>query len=144
MEPVLDHIQITVRDMAVAVPFYDRLLPLLGFSPEKRTRAFIPEHEQHVVEYSHPRLAFAISSPRPELQEEAVHRRRPGSLHHIAFRARSREEVDRLHREVGAIGAPIVAPPQEYPEYRPTGYYAFFFKDLEGIKYEIVCHDEGA
>jgi predicted lactoylglutathione lyase len=65
-------------------------------------------------------------------------------LHHVAFRARSREEVDRLHREVGAIGAPIVAPPREYPDYRPTGYYAFFFKDLEGIKYEIVWHDEGA
>jgi len=26
-----------------------------------------------------------------------------------------------------------------YPEYTPPGYYALFFKDLEGIKYEIVC-----
>ena len=142
MEPVLDHIQITVRDMTVAVPFYDRLLPILGFSPEKRTSAVIREHEFHVVEYSHPRLAFAITSPRSVFQGEVVHRRRPGSLHHIAFRARSRDEVDRLHREVEAIGALIVAPPREYPEYTPAGYYAFFFKDLEGIKYEVVCHSE--
>jgi len=142
MEPVLDHIQITVRDMSVAVPFYDKLLPLLGFSPARRTSAVIREHELHVVEYSHPRLTLAINSPRRAFQEQAVHRRRPGALHHVAFRARSREEIDRLHREVEAIGAVIVAPPREYPEYTPAGYYAFFFKDLEGIKYEIVCHSE--
>jgi hypothetical protein len=32
-----------------------------------------------------------------------------------------------------------VTPPKEYPEYTPPGYCAVFFKDLEGIKYEIVC-----
>jgi len=144
MEPILDHIQITVRDMEVAVPFYDRLLPILGFSLEKRTSAVIREHELHVVEYAHPRLSFAITSPRPALRDQAVHRRRPGSVHHIAFRAGSREEVDRLHREVEAVGAVIVAPPRDYPEYAPAGYYAFFFKDPEGIKYEVVSHGEGA
>jgi hypothetical protein len=33
-----------------------------------------------------------------------------------------------------------VRPPQEYPEYTPPGYYAFYFKDLDGIKYEIVFY----
>jgi hypothetical protein len=28
MEPVIDHIEITVKDMDVAVPFYDKLMPL--------------------------------------------------------------------------------------------------------------------
>ena len=144
MEPVIDHIQITVRDMAAAVPFYDRLLPLLGFSPERRGSAVIPEHDLHVVEYSHPRLCIAVSSPRAALQDQTVHRRRPGSLHHLAFRAGSRQEVDALHREVEAIGAVIVAPPREYPEYAPAGYYAFFFKDPDGIKYEIVSHSDSA
>jgi predicted lactoylglutathione lyase len=55
---------------------------------------------------------------------------------------KSREEVDELHREVEAIGGVIVSPPREYPEYTPSGYYALFFKDLEGIKYEIVTHIE--
>ena len=142
MEPVIDHIQITVKSMAVAVEFYDKLMPLLGFSPEKRASAVIEAHDFHVVEYSHPRLAFAITSPRAAFRDDHVHRRRPGSLHHLAFRARSRDEVDRLHVEVAAIGAIIVAPPREYPEYTPAGYYALFFKDLEGIKYEVVCHSE--
>jgi catechol 2,3-dioxygenase-like lactoylglutathione lyase family enzyme len=140
MEPVIDHIQITVRDLAVAVEFYDRLMPLLGFDPEKRTRARIATHDFEVVEYSHPRLAFAITSPRQAFKGEDVHRRRPGSLHHLAFRVGSREQVDDLHAKVKAIGGLIVSPPREYPEYSPAGYYALFFKDLEGIKYEIVTH----
>ena len=65
-------------------------------------------------------------------------------MHHLAFRARSRDEVDALHREVEAIGAVIVSPPRAYPEYTPPGYYAFFFKDPDGIKYEIVCHSLSA
>lgn len=140
MDPVIDHIQITVRDLAVAAEFYDRLMPLLGFSPEKRTSARIPAHEFEVVEYNHPRLAFAITSPRLAFKNDDVHRRRPGSLHHLAFRVRSRAEVDDLHGKLKAIGAVIVSPPREYPEYKPAGYYALFFKDLEGIKYEVVTH----
>ena len=138
MEPIIDHIEITVRDMSVALRFYDKLLPLLGFDLANRSSARIDEHEKHVVSYEHPRLGFAITSPRPAFLAETMHRRKPGSLHHLAFRAATRAEVDRLHAEVKAIGATIVSAPRAYPEYTPAGYYAFYFKDPEGIKYEIV------
>ena len=140
LEPIIDHIQITVRDMDVAVPFYDKFLPLLGFDPGRRSKAVIEAHELHVVEYSHPRLAFAITSPRPRVAADTVHRRRPGALHHLAFRAESRADVDRLCSALKEIGAVIVSEPRNYPEYVPQPYYALFFKDLEGIKYEIVCN----
>jgi len=140
VEPVIDHIQITVRDLDVAVRFYDKLMPLLGFDPAKRSRASIPQHDLEVVEYSHPRLAFTLSSPRRAFSAEQIHRRRPGALHHLAFRAPSRKAVDELFEKVQAIGAIIVSPPREYPEYTPAAYYAFFFKDVEGVKYEIVHH----
>jgi len=39
MEPVLDHIEIIVRDIDRAVAFYDRLLPLLGHDLAHRSRA---------------------------------------------------------------------------------------------------------
>jgi catechol 2,3-dioxygenase-like lactoylglutathione lyase family enzyme len=142
MEPIISHIQITVKDMAVAVPFYDKLMPLLGFSPEKKSSAVIESHDFHVVEYTHPRLAFAISSPRSAFKDEKVHRRRPGALHHLAFQAASRAEVDGLYEALQGIGAEIVEPPREYPEYTPPGYYAVFFKDPDGIKYEIVTHSK--
>ena len=142
MEPIVDHIQITVGDLDSAVEFYDRLMPVLGFDREKKSGAVIPEHDFRVVEYAHPRLCFAITSPRQAFRTEPVHRRRPGSVHHLAFRAASRAEVDEVHRRVAEVGAVIVSPPREYPEYKPPGYYAFFFKDPEGIKYEVVWHSE--
>ena len=144
MEPIIDHIQITVKDMSVAEPFYDKLFPLLGFDVQNKGSAVIDEHEFHVVEYKHPQLAFAITSPRPAFASDTINRRKPGALHHLAFKAESRAEVDRLHSELKKIGATIVSPPREYPEYTPPGYHALYFKDLEGIKYEIVCtkHDE--
>lgn len=140
MEPIVDHVQITVRDLDAAALFYDRLMPLLGFDPKRRGSAAVPAHDFRVVEWSHPRLCFAITSPRAAFARDAVHRRRPGALHHLAFKAESREEVDRLHGEIAAIGATIVSPPREYPEYSPAGYYALFFEDPEGIKYEIVTY----
>jgi len=143
VEPIIDHIEITVRDIAAAVSFYDRLLPLLGFDLGNRAEAVIEAHEKRVVSYEHPRLGFAITSPLTAFASETINRRKPGALHHLAFRAASRAEVDRLHLELQTIGATIVAPPREYPEYTPAGYYALYFKDLEGLKYEIVCTGEG-
>jgi catechol 2,3-dioxygenase-like lactoylglutathione lyase family enzyme len=140
VEPLIDHIQITVKDMSLAEPFYEKLLPLLGFDASKKASAVIAEHEFHVVEWKHPRLCFAITSPRSAFANDTINRRRPGALHHLAFKAASRAEVDRLHEEIRKIGATIVRPPQEYPEYTPPGYYACYFKDLDGIKYEIVFY----
>jgi catechol 2,3-dioxygenase-like lactoylglutathione lyase family enzyme len=138
MEPIIDHIQITVKDIAAAEAFYDRLMPLLGYDLAKKSGAVIDAHDFQVVEYQHPRLAFAITSPRSAFVDDDVHRRKPGALHHLAFKASSRADVDRIHAELAAIGATIVSAPREYPEYTPAGYYAFFFKDPCGIKYEIV------
>ena len=98
MEPVIDHIQVTVRDVRAAEAFYDQLMPLLGFVPMRKGKATIAAHDFEVVEYQHPRLAFAITSPRAAFAHEPVHRRRPGALHHLAFKAGSRAEVDALRR----------------------------------------------
>jgi catechol 2,3-dioxygenase-like lactoylglutathione lyase family enzyme len=128
MEPIIDHIQITVKEMSIAEPFYDKLLPLLGFDIQNKGSAVIDEHEFHVVEYKHPQLAFAITSPRPAFAGETINRRKPGALHHLAFKAESRAEVDRLYSELKKIGATIVSPPREYPEYTPPGLLRALFQ----------------
>ena len=142
MKPIIDHIQITVKDINTAESFYDKFLPLLGFDIKNKVSAEIEEHDFYVVEYTHPLLAFAISSPRKAFINDTIHRRKPGALHHLAFKAESRDEVDRIYLELMKIGATIVNKPKIYPEYSPV-YYALFFKDLEGIKYEIVCNSPG-
>lgn len=139
MNPIIDHIQITVKDLKVAEKFYDKFLPIVGFDINNKVTAFIEEHDFHVIEYTHELLAFAITSPREAFKEEKVHRRKPGALHHLAFKANSREEVDNAYKELLKIGATIVIEPQLHPEYSPT-YYAVYFKDMENIKYEIVCN----
>ncbi len=142
MRPIIDHIQITVKDINIAEPFYDKFLPLLGFDIQNKVSAVIEEHDFYVVEYTHPLLAFAITSPRKAFIDNKINRRKPGALHHLAFKAESRGEVDRLHYELKEIGATIVNKPKLYHEYGPD-YYALFFKDLDGIKYEIVCTEQG-
>ncbi|AEI42366.1 VOC family protein [Paenibacillus mucilaginosus] len=139
MNPVIDHIQITVKDMGVAEPFYDKFLPLLGFDIKNKVSAVIEEHDFHVVEYTHPLLAFAITSPRGAFKEDTINRRKPGALHHLAFKAESHNEVDRLSICLEEIGAKMLNKPKIFTEYGPN-YYAIFFKDIEGIKYEIVCN----
>lgn len=138
MQPIIDHIEITVKELDQTVTFYDQFLPLLGFSPDKKTSAYIESHDKHVVEYSHPNLCIALTSPRDSLKDEPVHRRRPGALHHLAFKAESRNEVDNVYSKLLEINADIVSAPRLYPEYHEN-YYAVFFKAPDGIKFEVVC-----
>ena len=49
VEPIVSHIEITVRDMQEAVPFYDKLLPLFGYDLAQRSSAQFAAHDKHVV-----------------------------------------------------------------------------------------------
>lgn len=140
MQPIIDHIQITVKDLKKAEAFYDKLMPILGFDLSKKGKGRVPAHEFDVIEYVHPLVTVGINSPRDGFKDEAVHRRKPGALHHLAFRASSIEEVDELYPLVEAAGADIVEPPQFYPQHGER-YYALFFKDPGGIKLEIMFED---
>jgi predicted lactoylglutathione lyase len=144
MNPIIDHIQITVKDLKIAEPFYDKLLPVLGFDLSRKSRGRVAEHEFDVVEYYHPLLIFGINSPREVFKEDIIHRRKPGALHHLAFKAESCAEVDSLYLKIKETGANIIEEPRFYPQHGEY-YYALYFKDLEGIKYEIVYEErEGA
>lgn len=137
MEPIIDHIQITVKDLDVAEAFYDQLMPILGFDLNKKSKGRVEAHEFDVIEYAHPLLIFAINSPREAFKNDIIHRRKPGALHHLAFKAKSREEVDEVFSKLKKTTANIIEPPRLYPQHGEH-YYALFFKDTEGIKYEVV------
>ena len=71
-------------------------------------------------------------------KDSGFHRRRVG-LNHIAFQAKSKADVDRLHSEflVPRSIKVLYGGPKEYPEYR-KGYYAVYFEDPDRIKLEFV------
>jgi predicted lactoylglutathione lyase len=140
MKPIIDHIQITVKDLKIAEPFYDKFLQILGFDINRKIKGRVAKHEFDVVEYFHPLLIFGINSPRELFKEENIHRRKPGALHHLAFKAESCEEVNEIYSQIKEIGADIVEAPKLFPQHGEN-YFALFFKDLEGIKYEVVYEE---
>lgn len=137
MKPMIDHIHITVEDIERAELFYDKLLPILGFDISLKKHDCVPEHEYKIVEYHHSNFSIGLVNQRSAYQSERPSRRKAGALHHLAFHAESPEEVDSLYLRIQELPAVIVHEPRFYPEYCED-YYAFFFKDSEGIEYEIV------
>jgi len=140
MQPVIDHIQITVKDFKRAEAFYDQLMPILGFDLSLKSKGRVDSNDFDVIEYVHSNIVIGINSPREQYKNEAVNRRKPGSLHHLAFRANSKTEVDEVYLKIKNIEANIVQPPQLYPQHGEY-YYALFFKDPDGIKLEVMFEE---
>lgn len=128
------HIDLTVRDLAASAPFYEALLGFLGFTRVKQEAAL------HVWDLIRDGTLLggvalrAAHSARP-------HDRYSAGLHHLAFRAADRADVDRAHVLMQEQGATILDAPADYPQYG-AGYYAVFVADPDGLKLEVV-HFEG-
>jgi predicted lactoylglutathione lyase len=56
-------------------------------------------------------------------------------LHHVCFRAKSRDDVDSLYQVACELGATIIRKPEE-SNYAP-GYYSTLFEDPDGIRIEV-------
>lgn len=137
----IDHMQVTVRDINEVESFYDGLMEALGFDLKKKIKVYLAELDMNVIEYLDGSYDFGICSALKPFENDIVHRRKPGAIHHIAFRASSRTEVDRIYQKVLELGAEILDEPQIFPQHGPN-YYAVFFNDPDGIKYEIVNNDD--
>lgn len=120
------HVQLTVSRFAEARTFYGRLLPFLGMRPVMDFDGFY-----YCVGG---RTGLAISAADPEHVGERFVQRRVG-LHHVCFRAKTREDVDRVHELVLELGGTVVHAPEE-AQWAP-GYYSLLFEDPDGIRLEI-------
>ncbi|MFZ5780658.1 MAG: VOC family protein [Pseudomonadota bacterium] len=134
MRGTIDHLDLTVRDPWSSRAFYDAVFGFLGYRFRKEVdRGLIWELPG---EAGKPACSIAVMRASEEGRTRRHDRYSPG-LHHLAWRARSRDDVDALHALLGRIGATILDPPAEYPQYEP-GYYAVFFADPDGLKLEFV------
>jgi len=122
----LAHVMLTVSDFPRARAFYGRLLPFLGLRP-----LLDGEGMYYCIGG---RTAVGIRGGFPQFARERFVQGRVG-LHHVCFRARSREDVDALHGLLVEMGAGIVHPPEEGP-WAP-GYYSVLFEDPDGIRLEM-------
>lgn len=120
------HVQLTVNDLQRAVEFYEKVLGYLGLRPAMRFPGGL-----YMVGV---KTAVMITQSSTENREIGFDQRRIG-LHHLCFRARSREDIDELHRFLVREGVRIVHAPEDGP-WAP-GYYSVLFEDPEGIRLEV-------
>ena len=117
------HIDLRVRDLAAAQPFYAALLPALGFVEEYHGSAW---------------KVWAAEGPPPEtpyfaLTEDPGH---VAGASRIAFWTASPAEVDRVGEVIRSAGGRIESGPRPCPEYSDS-YYALFFEDPSGNRLEV-------
>lgn len=125
----MNHLGVTVSDLAAATDsFYAPLLGFLGYREVER----LPEMSLWLGGGG---AAVNLWQARPEHRGKAVERYAPG-FHHFAFNADSRERVDACHALLVDQGITVLDAPADY-DYLP-GYYALFFVDPDGLKYELV------
>ena len=120
------HVQLTVSRFEACAAFYAPLMALF-----EMTLVFDDDEVKYWVGG---RTALAITRCADEHRGARFVQRRVG-LHHLCFRARSREDVDRVHAHLVEHGATIVYPPQE-GTWAP-GYYSVLFEDPDGIRLEV-------
>ena len=111
--------------MARSVPFYEKLL----HSMEMITLRNTPDYFYCIGG----RTGIGISPIDPRYKDQPFHQRRAG-LHHLCFRAKSREDVDAIYQTALELQAKIIRPPTEN-DWAP-GYYSVLFEDPDGIRIE--------
>jgi glyoxylase I family protein len=123
------HVDFTVSDLERSGPFYNAVLSFLGYHQSDKGDTWIDWDmgAQHCA----PSVAIRLA------RHDRSHDRYSCGLHHLAWVADSRADVNRLHNLLVEIGATVLDPPSDYPEYR-AGYYALFFADPDGLKLEFV------
>jgi predicted enzyme related to lactoylglutathione lyase len=117
------HVDLRVTSFAENLPFYEKLLPALGF-----TRTF------HSAKWR----VFAAEGELPSAAYFAITEAPDHNLNHniIGFWAESPQEVDRIAELVRESGGKITSGPQNYPI--SPSYYAVYFEDPCGNPFEVT------
>jgi catechol 2,3-dioxygenase-like lactoylglutathione lyase family enzyme len=125
---MLDHVSITVSDVAAVERFYDAIMKALGIVKVGRRENWLGYGER--ARPDHPERVYIsiYQGPKPEQD----------SRRHWCFKAKSRTEIDAFwHAGIAAGGSDDGAPGLR--DYHPS-YYAAFLRDPDGNRIEAVCH----
>ncbi|HEV7165585.1 MAG TPA: VOC family protein [Gammaproteobacteria bacterium] len=119
---MLDHISLSLTDIAKAQAFYAKALAPLGYK-------LVSEYEGGFgIGAEGGSTIWASKGPAQK------------PIAHLAFRAKDRKQVDAFHKAALAAGGRDNGKPGLRENYSPT-YYAAFVLDQDGNNVEAVCHD---
>lgn len=130
MTPLLgiDHIYITVSDLARSEVFYDTVfLRVLGF----RRNQFTLGGDPH-VQYYNSHFGYVLRPAWVALPHQPY---APG-LHHLCFRVETVDDVKAVSAALNAAGI-AATPAALYDQYAPD-YWATFFTDPDGVRLEVT------
>lgn len=124
----IDHLYLSVSDLARAEAFYDAVLvEVLGFRKNRFTLGADPH-----IQYYNRHFGYVLRPARKATPHEPY---APG-LHHFCLRVDSIAEVKEVATALQARGI-AASPARCYPEYAPD-YWASFFTDPDGIRLEVT------
>ena len=117
----VDHLTLSVRDLATSRAFYEAALAPLGVQVLERGDevVFGPEGAED--------LALVAGDP-------------PSAPLHLAFLAANRDQVEAFHEAALTAGGKDNGAPGLRPRYHP-GYYGAYVIDPDGNNVEAVFHD---
>jgi catechol 2,3-dioxygenase-like lactoylglutathione lyase family enzyme len=130
---VIDHVSITVPNLAIAARFYDAVMAALGVPAVGHDATRLRYGER--CDAAHPDRSYLTIRPGPA--PEAAQGR------HWCFKAPDRAAVEAFWRAGLAAGGTDEGPPGLRPQYH-SHYYAAFLRDPAGNRIEAVCHEAPA
>ena len=133
MRGLINHVDLTVLDPERSLDFYEAVLGFMGY---RRVSAHTRGYDFDLVRPDGGFCSIGVMRAEREGSRRRHDRYSPG-LHHLAWSAASREDVDAMHALLLGIGATVLDAPADYQHYG-AGYYAVFFADPDGLKLEFV------
>lgn len=130
---MLDHVELYVSDLERSLAFWTPLMERLGYEAERWSDGM-----NYIRSEGEPYLCL-IQASREHLAA-GYHRKRVG-LNHLAFRAKSRNQVDELRAWMKEAGRTLLYD-ASYPYATAPDYYALFCEDPDRIKIEVVAPSE--
>jgi len=132
MRGAVHHIDLSVRDPKAERAFWEAVLGFMGYRLSTEY-----DHGGYDFDCGERGKDFVSVGVRPSSGDNAdrPHDRYSPGMHHLAWNAAGREDVDALYALLQRIGAHVRDAPAHYPQYS-EGYYAVFFSNASGLKLE--------
>ncbi len=129
MKAIIGHIILNVQNYKESETFYDCLMKELGFKIEHTDAGDWGKMKSYRQGDHNLWIRF-------DAQKESQEFVRDVGLDHLAFEVHTQQEVDIIFKLIQTLNVKITRTPRLYPEYTNT-YYAFFFRDPNGIPLEV-------
>lgn len=131
---MLHHIELYVSNLNQSIQFWEWLLKELGYESYQRWESGIS------LKYNETYIVFVQTEER--YLDVPYHRCRVG-LNHLAFHAKSKEQVIDITKQLQQRGVNILYQ-NKHPYAGGENHYAVYFEDPDRIKVELVAPiDEG-